>query len=223
MESLVAATAMFLGLHWIISGSPLRAPVVNALGPKPFQALFSTLVAVSLIWMGYAYAHAPYIPTWGPVPALKPFAWVCTFVAFVGFAGSLTAKNPTTLGQGSPDQIEPAGLVRITRHACVLSLGLWGLGHFLVRGDWASHLLFGSFAFQGLIGPLNMDRKYHARHGAAWEVFTAKTSYIPFVAILQGRNRLVLSELSWVGMGAGAAAFVLVLVFHQRWFGSSPF
>ena len=94
----------------------------------------------------------------------------------------------------------------------------WSSFHRLVRAgayphDWAARddVVYGR------------DRKYHARHGAAWEVFTAKTSYIPFVAILQGRNRLVLSELSWVGMGAGAAAFVLVLVFHQRWFGASPY
>lgn len=223
MNSLIAATALFLGLHWIISGSPLRTPIVNALGAKPFQALFSLAVAVSIVWMGYAYAHAPYIPTWGPLPALKPLAWVLTLLAFVGFAGSLTAKNPTTLGQGRPDEIEPTGMVRITRHAGLIALGLWGLGHFLVRGDWASHLLFGSFAFQGLIAPMNLDRKYRNRHGAAWEVFARKTSYIPFVAIAQGRNRLVLSEINWVAVGAGVALFVLVLVFHESWFGASPF
>lgn len=222
MLSLVAATALFLGLHWGISGSPLRDPIVARLGARPFQAVFSLAVAASLVWMGFAYAHAPYLPTWGSAPALKPLSWVLVALAFAGFFGSLTARNPTTLGQGRPDEVEPRGLVRITRHAGLIGLGLWGLGHFIVRGDWASHLLFGSFAFQGLIGPINLDRKYRRRHGAAWDAFAGKTSYIPFAAILQGRNRLVPSEINWIAIGAALVLYGVVLVFHESWFGVSP-
>jgi uncharacterized membrane protein len=223
MESLIAATALFLGLHWGISGSPLRDPIVARMGARPFQAAFSLAVTVSLVWMGFAYADAPYVPTWGPVPALKPVSWVLLALAFAGFAASVTAKNPTRLGQGRPEDIEPTGIVRITRHAGLISLGLWGLGHFIVRGDWASHLLFGSFAIQGLIGPISLDRKYRRRHGAAWEVFARKTSYVPFAAIAQGRNRLVLSEINWIAVAVGLVLYGVVLVFHERWFGASPF
>ncbi len=89
--------------------------------------------------------------------------------------------------------------------------------------DWASHLLFGSFAFQGLIAPLNLDRKYRKRFGAAWETFARQTSYLPFVAILQGRNRLVPGEINWLAVGIALCLFGLALAFHQAWFGASPF
>ncbi len=219
MGSLIAATALFLGMHWIISGSPLRETIVARTGEAPFKAGFALIITVSIVWMGWAYAHAPYIATWGTAAGLKPLSWGLMALAFVLFAASLTDRNPTTLGRVPPDQVPARGMVRITRHAGLFGLGLWGLAHFLVNGDWASHLLFGSFAFQGLVAPLNLDRKYRRRYGAAWEAFARQTSYLPFVAIAQGRNRLVPGEINWIAVLAALGLFVLTLVYHQAWFG----
>lgn len=222
MESLIAACALFLGMHWIVSGSPLRTPIVEALGPRLFQALFSLTIAISLVWMGFAYADAPYQPTWGTAQALQPLSLLLTLVAFLMFGLSITDKNPTTLGRVPPDQVEARGMVRITRHAGLLGLGLWGLAHFIVNGDWASHLLFGSIAFQGLIGPLNLDRKYRSRFGADWTPFARQTSYLPFVAIVQGRNRLVLGELNPWAAAITIAVFAALLAAHRSLFGVAP-
>jgi uncharacterized membrane protein len=222
MESLIAATALFLGMHWIVSGSPLRGVIVARLGEGPFKAAFALVITVSIVWMGWAYAHAPDIPTWGTAASLKPLNWVLMALAFVMFGASVTAKNPTTLGRVPPDQVEARGVVRITRHAGLFGLGLWGLAHFIVNGDWASHLLFGSFAFQGLVAPLNLDRKYRQRYGAAWDVFARQTSYLPFVAIAQGRNRLVLGEINWIAVAVALGLYALTFANHQVWFGASP-
>ena len=222
MESLIAATALFLGMHWIVSGSPLRDVIVARTGEGPFKAGFALIITVSIVWMGWAYAHAPYAQTWGTAADLKPVSWVLMALAFVMFGASVTAQNPTTLGRVPPDQVQARGMVRITRHAGLFGLGLWGFAHFIVNGDWASHLLFGSFAFQGLVAPLNLDRKYRLRYGAAWDVFARQTSYVPFAAILQGRNRLVPGEINWIAVAVGLGLFVLTLVYHQAWFGASP-
>lgn len=222
MESLIAATALFLGMHWIVSGSPLRGVIVARMGEGPFKAAFALTITVSLVWMGWAYAHAPHLPTWGTAGNLKPLSWVLMALAFVMFGASATDKNPTTLGRVPPDQVEARGMVRITRHAGLFGLGLWGLAHFIVNGDWASHLLFGSFAFQGLIAPLNLDRKYRRRYGAAWEVFARQTSYLPFVAIAQGRNRLALGEINWIAVVVALGLYALTFAYHQAWFGASP-
>lgn len=222
MESLIAATALFLGMHWIVSGSPLRGVIVARMGEGPFKAAFAFTITVSLLWMGWAYAHAPHLPTWGTAGNLKPLSWVLMAIAFVLFGASVTEKNPTTLGRVPPDQVEARGVVRVTRHAGLFGLGLWGLAHFIVNGDWASHLLFGSFAFQGLIAPLNLDRKYRRRHGAAWDMFARQTSYLPFVAIAQGRNRLVLGEINGVAVAVALGLYALTFAYHQAWFGASP-
>ena len=221
MESLIAATALFLGMHWIVSGSPLRGVIVARMGEGPFKAVFALTITVSIVWMGWAYAHAPYVQTWGTAAGLKPVSWVLMALAFVMFGAGATDKNPTTLGRVPPDQVEARGMVRITRLAGLFGLGLWGLAHFIVNGDWASHLLFGSFAFQGLIAPLNLDRKYRRRYGAAWEVFARQTSYVPFVAIAQGRNRLALGEINWIAVAVALGLYALTFAYHQAWFGAS--
>ena len=221
MESLIAATALFLGMHWIVSGSPLRGVIVARMGEGPFKAVFALTITVSIVWMGWAYAHAPYVQTWGTAAGLKPVSWVLMALAFAMFGASATDKNPTTLGRVPPDQVEARGMVRITRHAGLFGLGLWGLAHFIVNGDWASHLLFGSFAFQGLIAPLNLDRKYRRRYGAAWEVFARQTSYVPFVAIAQGRNRLAPGEINWIAVAVALGLYALTFAYHQAWFGAS--
>ena len=222
MNSLIAACLFFLGMHWIISGSPLRAHIVKILGETLFKVLFSLSIFVALTWMGFAYKAAPFIATWGTADALKPVSVGLMFFAFLLLPMSIFDKNPTLMGLVPPDQVTARGMVRITRHAGLIGLGLWGLAHFIVNGDWASHLLFGTIAFEGLIAPMNLDRKYRARYGESWDKFTEQTSYIPFVAIITKRNKLVLSELNIWGALIGIALFLCVIYFHQTWFGGSP-
>jgi len=219
MDSLIAACLLFLGMHWIVSGSPLRTPIVNILGENLFKPLFAIIIAITLTWMAMAYSAAPYVETWGTAVALKPVSSVLMLISFLFLMTGVLDKNPTTLGLVPPDQVEARGMVRITRHGALIGLGLWGLAHFIVNGDVASHLLFGTIAFEGLIAPMNLDRKYRARYGEGWKKFAEQTSYIPFVAILSGRNKLVLSEINiWMALVA-IVSFVAVFYFHQSWFG----
>jgi uncharacterized membrane protein len=83
--------------------------------------------------------------------------------------------------------------------------------------------MFGTIAFEGLIGPLNLDRKYKVRYGQAWDEFAAQTSYLPMGAIFSGRNKLVLQELNKWGLALGICLFITLLYFHQGWFGVPVF
>jgi len=222
MNSLIAACLFFLGMHWIISGSPLRTHIVKLTGETLFKVLFSLSIFAALAWMIIAFSAAPYLATWGTADNLKPVSLVLMFFALLLLPMSIFDKNPTLMGLVPPDQVTARGMVRITRHAGLIGLGLWGLAHFIVNGDWASHLLYGTIAFEGLIAPMNLDRKYRARYGESWNRFTAQTSYIPFGAIISGRNKLVMSELSVWGALIGVGLFIGALYFHQTWFGVSP-
>ena len=67
-----------------------------------------------------------------------------------------------------------------------------------------------------------MERKYRRRFGQAWETLASQSSHLPFVAILAGRNRLVLSEINWMLFAVILAVYAIVLAFHAAWFGVSP-
>jgi uncharacterized membrane protein len=59
--------------------------------------------------------------------------------------------------------------------------------------------------------------------GAAWDSFAARTSNVPFAAVLSGRARLNWSELLDWRMAVAVLLFAVVLFGHARVIGVSPF
>jgi uncharacterized membrane protein len=51
---------------------------------------------------------------------------------------------------------------------------------------------------------------------------SAATSIMPFLAIAQGRNRLVLSEIGFQTPVIGVVAWIVLLVAHPWLFGVAP-
>ena len=56
-----------------------------------------------------------------------------------------------------------------------------------------------------------------------WPRFTAVTSNVPFVAIIQGRNRIAWREIGWVRPLLGVAAFAAIFYLHSWLFGQLPY
>src|SRR5262249_2641917 len=65
MVSLFAAAIFFVGIHPVISGSPLRGKIVALIGEGPFPGLFSLLSLVGLVRLVRAYSHSEYIQLLG--------------------------------------------------------------------------------------------------------------------------------------------------------------
>jgi uncharacterized membrane protein len=223
MTSLVAATAFFLGIHVLISGTRLRDRLVARIGERGFQGVFSLLSLGGLIWLCAAYAGAPYVPLWGPLLGLEPLALVLVLVAFLLIGVGLTTPSPTVVGgESALDADEPArGILRITRHPFLCGVALWAAVHLLVNGDLAGTVLFGGILILALIGPASIDRKRERRLGARWARFAAHTSSVPFAAILQGRNELHIGELGWWRVGVALALYAAFLASHRWLFGVS--
>ena len=51
MSSLPAAAIFFLGIHFFISGTPLRGKIVGLIGEGPFRGLFSLMSLIGIIWL----------------------------------------------------------------------------------------------------------------------------------------------------------------------------
>jgi uncharacterized membrane protein len=225
MISLILAAAFFVGIHAFISGTRLRDALVAQLGAQGFQGFFSLLSLGGIIWLGVAYSHAPFIGLWGKVLAFRPAAMVLVLLAFI-FAGiGLTTPSPTAVGgEAQLDQAEPPrGILRITRHPFLWGVALWACTHLVLNGDAASVVLFGSLLLLALVGPPSIDAKRQRAFGSKWDRFAAKTSNVPFAAIVQGRNVLRLDELGLWRIGVGLVAYVALLLSHHWLFGASPF
>jgi uncharacterized membrane protein len=209
MTNLVLATAAFLATHFVTS-TPLRPKLVNAMGEWPYRGLYSLVALVTLVWMIWAYAGAPRELLW---TGWREAPYVLMPIAFVLLACGYW-RNPTLVGA---DKLlkseEPArGMIRITRHPIMWGIMLWAAAHILARGDLKGLIFFGGFLLLAGLGTLFMDARKKANPD--WPRFAAVTSHIPFVAIAQGRNRVVWREIGWLRPAIGLAVFFAVLIFH---------
>jgi uncharacterized membrane protein len=203
MASLIAAAAFFVLIHLFVSGTRLRDALTGRIGPGPYMGLFSLASLIGLVWLGWSFGHARADPAnaaiWGLTRATRDLQIVIQLVAFLLIVPGLTTPNPTSVRQEGaldrPDVVR--GMLRITRHPFLWGVTIWAAGHLLVNGDIASLILFGSLLALGLFGPASIDAKRRRALGPKWEAFAAQTSNVPFLAILQGRQRLALGEIGW--------------------------
>ena len=160
-----------------------------------------------MIW---AYSGAPREALWTgfrELPRiLMPFAFVLVACGYF--------RNPTMVGA---DRLlkseEPArGIIRITRHPIMWGVMLWAAAHLLASDERAAVVLFGGFLVLAALGTILMDRRKSA--DADFQSFRAVTSNFPFLAIAQGRNRIVWREIGWTRPAIGIAVFVVVFFLH---------
>jgi uncharacterized membrane protein len=221
LADLRLATFVFVAAHFVTS-TPLRAALVRAVGEKTYLGLYSLVSLVTLLWMCYAYAKAPYQPLWvGPhiLPVLAvPFAFI--LIA----CGYLTGNPGMVMQHALLKQAEPArGILRVTRHPIMWGFMLWSAAHLAARGDMASLLFFGGFFLLAAGGTVLLDARKAYSLGEDWKRFAAATSNIPFAAIIAGRNRLNLAEIGWKKPALGLALFAAFFALHPWLFGARPY
>jgi uncharacterized membrane protein len=219
------AGAAFLLTHLGLSSFPVRGSIVSRIGEKAFQGLYSVVALMTLGAMIAAYAtasHHSYL--WPPGPGVRHLPLLIMPFSLILIVGGITAPNPSALGMESTlDQPDPVqGVLRITRHPVMWGIGLWSASHMIANGDLASLFFFGGFLLTAVLGSLHLDRRMAAIQGERWRRFAEHTSYLPFAAMLSGRQRLVLAELRRPAL-IGLGVFVLLLFLHPYLFGVRPY
>ena len=219
MLQLVLASAAFLLLHLWISGTPLRDRLVARLGEGTYLGLFSLASVAILVWMLTAYGgarSAGYNPTWwGPTPLTQHVQLVLMLVAFLLIVPGVMARNPGAVGQtGALQDADPVrGILRVTRHPFLWGVGIWAGGHLLVNGDLISLILFGSLGVLAIGGAASIDAKRRRVYGETWAEFEARSSFVPFAAILSRRQTLRPGEFALPAL-IGLAVYVATLLGH---------
>lgn len=222
MTSLAFAALYWVALHFLVAG-PLRPSLAGWLAERGFQTMFAVLSIAGIAWLAVAYVHAPAVPLWGALPGSRGAALVLMLVASLFFAYSLgpTATSPA-IAALPKDHLPVIGITRITRDPMLWSFALWAAAHLYADGDAASVLLFGAILVTALNGMASIDRKRRRALGAVWDEFAARTSIVPFAAIVAGRTELRLDELPLWRALLGLALFLGALYLHPHVIGVSP-
>ena len=217
MILLILAAVLWLFIHLGVSGTRLRDAAVARLGEGRYMLAYSIASAVSIVLLVLAWRNADTDYLWAAPDWLRWLLFLLMLPAFVLFMAS-HKRNPTAVG-GKGLGEEPRGIQRITRHPMLWSFAIWALVHVAGNGDSASLVFFGAFLITALAGMPSIDAKLARRHGAAWRNFSARTSILPFGAILAGRNRLALAEIGWMPPVVGLVLWLALGHFHRAIFG----
>jgi len=219
LDSLIAATAVFVAGHFVLSSRPVRKPLQQALGERLFLAAYSIAAIAAFLWMMSAYGAAPYREIWTPPLALHLVPLALMPLACILVVGGLTTRSLTMVGgdqaasAGGPGSAAP-GMIGITRHPALWGFSLWAASHLAVNGDAANMILMAGILVLSLGGMIHIDLRREDALGSAWGPTKMTTSVLPFAAILSGRTNLDWKGIGWQRPLGGLVLYALLLFAH---------
>lgn len=226
MTMLIAAAVFFLALHLLVAGTRLRDAIVRAIGEQAYLGAFSLASLGGIVWLAISYNSATAAGSdllWDLGPGVRHLGTIVVAVAALFAVSGLLTPNPTAVGQEAAAGREATGVVRITRHPFLWGVALWAAFHLAANGDAASVVFFGTFLVLAVAGTFSIDAKRARKMTAGWIEFAGRTSNVPFVAILAGRNSLRLGELLTYRQAAALLVYLVLLFAHAWLFSASPF
>lgn len=159
----------------------------------------------------WAYQMAEVTPLlWEVGGGLWAMSTILMLLASVLLMGSLV-RNPALVGaQASAATASARGVYAVSRHPMMWAFAVWGVAHILIYPAIKNIILSGAIIVLSLVGAAFQDRKKATLDLQGWSAWIARTSYLPFAAIIAGRAKLG-------GFGTHALAGGLILWLAATW------
>jgi len=214
---------LFGGTHILGSSVPVRTFLIGKIGKQPFKGVYSLVSFATFIPLCYVYftnKHAGEA-LFNSLPGALWITQALMLLAFFVLVQGNTAPNPlsTQAEMTGAYGSGPRGIQRITRHPQNFAFFLFGLAHCISLpfvGDW---IFFGGFVVFTLVSSVHQERRVRATGPEEAKAFLDQTSAIPFAAIISGRQKLVLSEFSLLGLVISLVLFFVLRYFHAALIG----
>ncbi|MBE9028977.1 hypothetical protein IQ266_04265 [filamentous cyanobacterium LEGE 11480] len=211
----------FVIMGWLVSFAivhsglaSLRPWAETKIGARPFRIIFalaslSLAVPMIIYFFNHRYDGAQLWDLQG-VPGLKIAIWILSAISFLFLYPATFNLLEIAAIQKPEVHLYETGIIRISRHPQMVGQVLWCFAHMLWLGTSFMVVTCAGLIAHHLFAVWNGDRRWLAKHGAAFEQARARTSVIPFLAIAQGRQKLVLAEFlkpAYVGIAAFVGLF----------------
>lgn len=211
---LAVLVGLFVLTHELLS-HPLRAPLVARLGEKGFAVVYSLVALASFGSAVQLWRQIPKDRLWDTPAGTYGPALAAMLVAAIFFVGSVTAPNPAMMPGVKGD---PKGLQRITRHPMMWSFAIWAGVHIAMTADPRTIVLASGVAVLALVGTALQDGKKRGQN-PSYASHMARTSHIPFMAILAGRQPPAALWPGLVPVLGGLALWALIIWAHPMLIG----
>lgn len=146
------------------------------------------------------------------IPGIIPFVWVLSALSFA-FLYPATFNLLEVAAIAKPQvHLFETGIARITRHPQAIGQIIWCVAHTLWLGTSFTLLTSVGLIAHHLFAVWHGDRRLEQRYGDAFRDLKARTSVIPFAAILDGRQTLQWREFlrpAYAGVAIAVLGFWL--------------
>jgi len=207
--------ALLFGFAIAHSGlAALRPWGEKRIGPRLYRILFALVsLPLAVVLIIYFFNHRyDGVQLWQlqGVTGVQTVVWVLSAISFL-FLYPATFNLLEIAAIEKPQvHLYETGIIRITRHPQMVGQVIWCIAHTLWIGTSFTLLTSVGLVLHHLFAVWHGDRRLLARYGEAFVAAKSRTSVIPFLALLQGRQTLNLQEFLRPSY-AGVVGFILLL------------
>lgn len=108
------------------------------------------------------------------------------------------------------------GIIRITRHPQMVGQVIWCIAHTLWIGTTFTIITSFGLIAHHLFAVWHGDRRWQSRYGEAFTAVRERTSIVPFLAIIDGRQTMKWQEFLRPAY-LGVLAFIMLLWYGHPW------
>src|SRR6266481_131544 len=207
----------FVGSHLVLSSAQARSRLVAMVGEQPYRGIYSLVAFVTIVPLIIAFARHKHA---GPMlwylrnfEAIRFLSWLLMFVAVILLVASFVSPNPGMIG--APSRRDGAiGVLKLTRHPSFVAISIFGFAHLLMNGWLGDVIFFATFPALGILGGIHQDTRKIRELGDTYREFKAKTSFVPFAALLSGRQQWTSADMPWAAIGAGTVLTIAIVALH---------
>jgi uncharacterized membrane protein len=188
MGLFVLLLAAFVVSHIALASPPLRDGFVARLGENRFRIGYSILSLALLFGAVQAYKGTADTLVWQVGTGAYHAANLIMLIASILFVGSLTPRNRALAG--------------------VPAVHVW------LSGNLPTIILAAGIGTLALVGAAFQDGKKARQLGSDWKLYTARTSFVPFAAIVTGKQPLAALWPGLVPVVGGLLFWLLMTFLH---------
>ena len=212
---------LLLGFAIVHSGLAALRPWGEAkIGARLYRILFALVsIPLAVILIVYFINHRyDGLQLWQVqgIPGIKILVWILSAVSFIFLYPATFNLLEIAAVQKPQVHLYETGIIRITRHPQMVGQVIWCIAHTLWIGSTFTVVTSFGLIAHHLFAVWHGDRRLQSRYGDSFTKVKARTSIIPFVAVLEGRQTLKWQEFIRPAY-VGVLAFVLLLWWGHPW------
>lgn len=192
----------------------LRPWAEKRIGARFYRILFALVsLPLAIVLIIYFFNHRyDGLQLWQVqgIPGVQTFVWVLSAISFLFLYPATFNLLEIAAIQKPQVHLYETGIIRITRHPQMVGQVIWCIAHTLWLGTTFTLVTSVGLVLHHLFGVWHGDRRLSNRYGEAFTSVKARTSIIPFRAIIQGHQTLKLQEFLRPAY-LGVAVFILLL------------